>query len=482
METQADRVVQFLETFCTLGGSFLGQPFEVLPFQEEIIRKIYETDEQGRRIVRTALVGLPRKNAKSTLVAALCVYGLIADDADKAPVVIAAAGDRQQARLVHDEIKRMILSSPELAAVCVVHRNEIRCTRNGGTCRVVSADAGLQQGLNPSMVVVDEYHVHKSSELFDALTLGSATRNQPLNIVISTAGFDLESPLGKLYRYGRKVESGEVEDRSFTMVWHGPDDNEEYDANDPEVWEKFNPAWHHFLNHDDFASAHRRTPTAPFTRFRLNGWTATADHWLPTGVFEALASDRRLEPGERILLGFDGAWQSDSTALVAVTLDEEGPRHLEVVGCWEKPDDQHAQGWRTPIHEVEATIREAFEKYSVAALLADPWRWEQTLAMLADEGFPVIEFPTGSVQRMTQATQATYDAIVDGGLTHTGDPQLVRHFQNCHLKEDARGARIMKDRRGSTKKIDLAVASLIAFHSSATWREEAPAESQLLVL
>jgi len=128
------------------------------------------------------------------------------------------------------------------------------------------------------MVVVDEYHVHKSSELFDALTLGSATRNQPLNIVISTAGFDLESPLGKLYRYGRKVESGEVEDRSFTMVWHGPDDNEEYDANDPEVWEKFNPAWHHFLNHDDFASAHRRTPTAPFTRFRLNGWTATADH------------------------------------------------------------------------------------------------------------------------------------------------------------------------------------------------------------
>jgi phage terminase large subunit-like protein len=83
---------------------------------------------------------------------------------------------------------------------------------------------------------------------------------------------------------------------------------------------------------------------------------------------------------------------------------------------------------------------------------------------------------------MTQATQATYDAIVDGGLTHTGDPQLVRHFQNCHLKEDARGARIMKDRRGSTKKIDLAVASLIAFHSAANWREEALAESQLLVL
>ena len=94
MTTQADRVVEFIETFCTLGASHLGQPFKVLPFQRDIIEKIYVTDDQGRRIVRTACVGLPRKNAKTTLAAALCVYGLIADPADTAPVVIAAAGDR----------------------------------------------------------------------------------------------------------------------------------------------------------------------------------------------------------------------------------------------------------------------------------------------------------------------------------------------------------------------------------------------------
>ena len=68
---QGDRVIEFIETFCTLGGSYLGKPFEVLPFQREIIEKIYKTDEEGKRIVRTALVGLPRKNAKSTLAAAL---------------------------------------------------------------------------------------------------------------------------------------------------------------------------------------------------------------------------------------------------------------------------------------------------------------------------------------------------------------------------------------------------------------------------
>ena len=480
MKTQAERVIRFISEYATLGGSYVGQPFKVLPFQREIIEAIYRTDDEGRRIVRTALIGLPRKNAKSTLVAALCVYGLIADPSDAAPVVIAAAGDRAQARLVHDEIKRMILASPELSAVCEVFRNEIRCSRNGGVAKVVSADAGLQHGQNPSLICVDEYHIHANSDLYEALNLASATRNQPLTIVISTAGYDLESPLGKLYRYGRRVESGEVDDPSFAFIWHGPGDAEEYDANDPEVWQRFNPAWPHFLNHDEFHSAHLRTPTAPFVRYRLNGWTATANHWLPSGVFEGLSSDRRLEPGERVVLGFDGGWGGDSTALVAVTVDE--PRHLEPIACWEKPDDQHAQGWRTPVHEVEAAIVDAFDRFTVVELAADVWRWEQTLQSLAERGYPVTEFPTGSVQRMTQSTQAMYDAVTDGLISHDGDPQLVRHFANCHLYEDARGARIRKDRRGSTRKIDLAVASLIAYHRAVQWREDAHAEAQILVL
>jgi hypothetical protein len=77
-------------------------------------------------------------------------------------------------------------------------------------------------------------------------------------------------------------------------------------------------------------------------------------------------------------------------------------------------------------------------------LAADPWRWEQTLQELSDLGYPVVEFPTGSVQRMTKATQLMYDAITDGLFTHDGSPQMTRHFRNCHLKEDARGSRVTK--------------------------------------
>lgn len=118
MHTQGDTVIDFLETFLTLGGSFYGEPFELLDFQKDIIRDIYKTDENGKRLHKTYLLGLPRKNAKTTLAAALGVYHLIADGADKSPSAIAAAGDRQQARLVFDEVRRMITMSPDLAEVC----------------------------------------------------------------------------------------------------------------------------------------------------------------------------------------------------------------------------------------------------------------------------------------------------------------------------------------------------------------------------
>ena len=84
---------------------------------------------------------------------------------------------------------------------------------------------------------------------------------------------------------------------------------------------------------------------------------------------------------------------------------------------------------------------------------------------------------------MTQATQLAYDAIVDGTITHDGNPALIRHVQNAVLREQAgRGSRLTKDRRGSTKKIDLCIASIIALHRAAFWRDEAPSETQLLVI
>ncbi len=481
MKTQGDKVCEFLETFLTLGGSWYGQPFEVLPFQREFINDMYLVDDEGKRLRRTYLLGWPRKQSKSEVAAALSLYHLIADQSDSAPLAIGAAASRDQARIIFDEARRMVQMSPDLSEVIDVYRSELKCNLNGGTFKVVSADAGNLQGLGASFTVIDEFHVHKNMDLFDALTLGSGARNEPLTLVISTAGHDLESPLGELYRYGRKIESGEVVDPSFGFHWVGPGDHEVVDHTDPEVWAKFNPAWDHFMNKGEMESAFLRTHEAAFRRYRLNQWTAAETAWLPDGVFEDLATDRRLEPGERVVLGYDGAWQNDATALVACSIDE--PRHLEIIGLWEKPEGKHGMGWRTPVAEVKETILEAFETYSVVELAADPWKAEMMLQELSDEGMPVIEWSTNSTQRMQQATQLAYDLIIDGKISHDGNPALIRHFRNAVLREDPRrGSRLTKDRRGSTKKIDVAIASIIALHRASFWRDDAAPQSQLLVL
>lgn len=476
--SSASSVIDFIETFLTLGKSHLGKPFILSRWQREVLHDIYRLRDDGRRLHRSYLLGLPRKNGKSQLGAALALYHLIADTADSAPEVYSAAGDRAQARLVFTEAARMVTSSPDLSEVCAVYRNEIRCHLNGGRYTAVSAEAGLQQGLNPSFVVMDEYHVHKNADLFEALTLGSAARNQPLTLTISTAGYDSESPLGRLYEHGRRVRAGEVDDPTFGMTWYGPPDDAEFDASDEELWARCNPAFHEFQNVDEFRSAFAMTPESAFIRYRLNGWTTSESAWLPAGSWLECESDRRLADGDRVILGFDGAWKGDSTALVACSLDDG--HHLEVLGVWEAPiGDPH---YRTPVDEVKRTIRDACQRFQVRELAADPYRFEQTLLELADEGLPVVEYPTNSVARMVPATTAFYEAVVDRRISHDGNLALTRHLSNAVLKEDARGGRITKENRGSKKHIDLAVASVIAHHRAVAYREEVSSEAQIFVL
>jgi len=482
MVDEAEKVIKFIETFLTLGHSFLGQPFKLLPFQKDVIRDIYAPDSNGLRKRRTYILGLPRKNGKSQLGAALALYHLIGDRHDSAPQVISAAGDRAQARLVFDEASRMVQMSPELSEACVVLRNEIRCKHNHGVYKAVSADAGLQQGLNPSFVVFDELHVFKNSDLFDALTLGSAARRSPLTLVISTAGFDLDSPLGVLYQAGLRVDGhmingvaqkGEEDRPAYGMSWFGPTlsdmQSEAWDHRDPLVWRKHNPAWGIMPNpEEEFRAALNQTHESAFIRYRLNGWTTSANAYLPAGAWAALTNEgRKLQGREEVVLGFDGAWKGDSTALVAVALDDF---HIEVLGHWEAPTND--PDWRTPAPEVELAIIQAMEKYKVRELVADPYRFEQSLLRLQDEfRAPLMEYPTNVRSRMIPATGGFYQAVMDGIISHDGDPALARHLANAVLKETPSGGYVTKEYKASSKHIDLAIASIIAVERARKWRE-----------
>jgi len=476
--TKGPTVSKFCSRFLTLNGSFSGQPFVPLPWMDELLDDIFTINpDTGRRQFRTYLLGVPRKNAKSTIAAAVAVYQLIMDRSDAEPQIIIAASTRDQARIIYAMARGMIEGNPDLASICKIHRNEITNTETGGVLKVVSAEAGSVHGLNPSTVVIDEYHAHRNDELYVALNTGSAMRLEPLTVVISTAGYDLDSPLGKLYQIGRKVQSGEIDDPSFGMTWYGPKEDEVFEITDESVWERFNPSWE-LMNLDEFRSTQMHTAESEFVRYRLNGWTATQDAWLPAGVWDSCyVPGRTLVDGDSVVIGFDGAFAGDCTAIVAVRLED---LHIEPLHLWERPDGDKM--WRTPISDVDAALRAAFERFKVRELVADPYFFQQTLQTLEDDGFPVTEFPTNGT-RMTPPTKTFFDAVLDKELSHNGDPALSRHVSNTQLKQDARGSRIGKEYRSSSRHIDLTVAAVIALGRARAWREqEQPRESTIHLL
>jgi phage terminase large subunit-like protein len=199
-----------------------------------------------------------------------------------------------------------------------------------------------------------------------------------------------------------------------------------------------------------------------FVRYHLGMWTTVAERWLPAGAWEACEQTGPVPDGTEVILGFDGSFNGDSTALTVVSCPSEDGElpHVDVAEAWERPDSLVGE-WRVPILEVEDAIRAACRRWDVREIVCDPYRWARTYQVLEDEGLPIVEFPQ-SPARMIPATTRYYEAVVNQQLTQSGDPRLARHLSNCAIKTDNRGSRLTKEHRHSTRRIDLAVAAVMA--------------------
>jgi phage terminase large subunit-like protein len=333
---------------------------------------------------------------------------------------------------------------------------------------VLSSEAFTKEGLSPTLVVYDELHAAPNRELFDVMTLGMGARREPLMLAITTAGVKTDqtgqdSVAYNLYQYGQRVAKGELVDDSFMMAWwEAP-----MDANHriPETWAMANPAFGDLNSVEDFESAVKRTPESEFRTKRTNAWVSSSQAWLPSGAWELRNEDRPVDPDTEVILGFDGSFSGDASVIIGVTV-EENP-HIFMVKAWEKQVTDR-DDWRVDTQEVEQEIIEACNRYKVREIACDPFRWQRSMQVLQDMGLPIVEWPSTSAARMIPACAKFYDAVVQEKLTHDGNPLLARHISNAVIKTDRLGPRIVKEHRGSPRKIDAAVASIIAFDRATT--------------
>jgi len=467
--------VRFIEAFCRHSiDEWAGQPLRLAPWQRTLLNDLMASGPDGLRRHRIGYVGLPRKNGKSTLGAALALYGLLADGEPGAEVY-SCAGDRRQAEIVFGEAKRMVAADPDLRQVVKVARYHLEGPGHA-IYRVLSADAALQQGLNPSLVIFDEVHVQPDEDLWDAMTLGSGTRRQPLIVGLTTAGFDESTLAYRLFDYGRSVEAGVVDDPTFCFRWWAAPPDAPY--RDPASWALANPALSGpgaFLKEDDFAVSVRTTTEAPFRRFRLNQWTEAPEVWLPVGAWDACRSALELDPRRPVTVGIDLALTHDTTAVVVAQRQAE--RIVLRARFWANPfPPGHSQhdDWELDVRAVMDLLRTVRKEFPVAAaridgrtrdgpaFCYDPWGFREAANILWDEGLAMIEVPQTN-ERLGPATRAFYDAVVDRRIVHDGDPVLAQHLRNVSaLPLGDYGWRLRKITRTSSRKIDGAIAAVMA--------------------
>jgi phage terminase large subunit-like protein len=475
---RAELAIQFVEAFGVITKDSVagraGSRLELREWQRDIIRNIYATDEEGNYLRRTALAGLPRKNGKSALASHLAVFDTFFGPAGGETYSVAST--RDQARIVFNEAKKIVEMHPELRDSTKLYRDAIEIPDKGAVYRVLSAEAGAVEGLNSTAVWLDELHSFPNRKMYDVMSLSMAARGGKAHLVaITTAGVKMDSTgrdsiAYSLYQYGQTVARKEVDDESFWMAWwEAP---EEMDHKDPETWKLANPGFGDLNDRADFESAVKRTPEAEFRTKRTNFWASSQTAWLPAGAWENCAGDATIHPDDDIILGFDGSFSGDASVIVAATIPKDDePVKVSLVKAWEKDLTIHDDNWRVDIAEVEQAILDFCQEHpNVREVACDPFRWQRSMEVLQDKGVPILEWPSTSARRIVPACAKFYDAVMENRLVHDNNGLLARHLSNAVTKIDNLGIRIVKDQRNSPRKIDAAVAAVIAVDRALTGR------------
>jgi phage terminase large subunit-like protein len=450
------------------------------------------------------LVLLPKGNGKTTLVAALAVYHLLVQQ--KNAECFIGAADKEQADEMYRFAAHYCEAHPEIRKLTTVRRStrEIRSKKDRGFIRVLASDqsksGGKRHSFNPTLALIDELHAHDNDNLYVALRSALFKAKGRL-IVISTAGHDQETVLGKLRlsfhqidtKGGTVVEGLEVDDMGqlyddrdgFLRIAISASGNsamlewaleEHMDwQNDDALVKRVNPA--SFVNEDSIRDAREAPGITPwqFARYRCNIWTVGEEYWLPPGVWEGLHETfdpyEDIPQGADVVAALDMARYQDVAAITCVYLATnpqvipseqcEGKVWLEYVrqGSYEQP---------VPYGEIKKAIRDLDSRFNLICSF-DPRYSDQMGEELEAEGITMVKFPQGN-ERMCPASMNLYRAIVDGRLrwckNHPNAGILTRHVRAGVQDEISRDLWRLVKRKGRGPAIDGLIALAMAWQTA----------------
>ncbi|WP_447639571.1 terminase large subunit [Pandoraea norimbergensis] len=467
----------------------------------------FRNREGGRRFT-SALFAVARKNAKSTLAAAILLYCQCCEDEPGAQV-ISAATTFPQASIIFGVAKKMVERTADLrdAFGLQVWAKAISRLETGGSFKPIHAKASTQDGLNPSHVGLDEIHAHKSADLLNVLTSAAGARSNPLWLYTTTEGYTNPGPWAEIRQFAKKLLHGVFGTTAdhFLVVFYAVDEEDQAagikadDDFDESAWIKANPlmdANPHLLNairKEAIEAKQMPSKHAEFKIKRLNRPSAAATAWVNLQKWNQCdgAVDLDALVGEPCWGGLDLASTSDIAAfrLVwkvdgkyytwgrrwvpsnAVALRTERgtvPYQAWVTGGLLTQTD----GDITDYEVIEQEILSENERFNIQNIAYDPWNASDLVNRLVAAEVPMIQFIQGP-KSYHPAMQAAERAYIAGNLAHGGDPVLTWCASNLIARRDA-NLNMAPDKKNSADKIDDMVALLMAIGLTVGESKEEP--------
>ncbi|ERT57171.1 putative phage terminase, large subunit [Megasphaera vaginalis (ex Srinivasan et al. 2021)] len=486
----ADYAVMFIEQLCHTKGTWAGKPFELIDWQEQIIRDLFGViKKNGYRQFSTAYIEIPKKQGKSELAAAMALL-LTCGDGEERAEVYGCAADRNQAKIVFDVAVDMVRFCPALSkrVKILASQKRLEYLPTHSFYQVLSADVANKHGFNTHGVIFDELHTQPNRKLFDVMTKGSGdARMQPLFFLITTAGNDTHSICYEQHEKALDIMSGRKIDSTFYPVIYGADESEDW--TDPAVWKKANPSLGITVGIDKVKAACDSAKQNPgeenaFRQLRLNQWVKQSVRWMPMDRWDACSfavSEDDLE-GRICYGGLDLSSTTDITAFVLVfppqdeedkysilpyfwvpedTLDLRVKRDHVPYDLWERQGLlMTTEGNVVHYGFIEKFIEELGTRFNIREIAFDRWGAVQMVQNLEGMGFTVVPFGQG-FKDMSPPTKEFMKLTLEGRIAHGGHPVLRWNMDNIFIRTDPAG-NIKADKEKSTEKIDGAIATIMA--------------------
>ena len=480
-------------------GVLAGQPIELTDFQLFIVGNLFcwKDKETGLRRFKKAYIQLARKNAKSQLLALITSYVCFLGD-EQEECYIAGWG-REQSSIVYNEILSQIRGCELLRGKYKDSYGRITHLRSGSIIQPLSKEARKTgDGKHPSLAVIDEYHAHETSEIYDIMVSGMVGRENPLIVIITTAGLDMSRPCYTEYLYTSKIldPSNPVEnDEYFVMICElEPDD----DIKDERNWIKANPivATYEegmaFLRSELRAALDVPEKMRSFLTKNMNRWVDQKDNgYLALSDWNACGVDALPELTDHIC--FVGIDLSSSIDLTSVSFEfplKDGSYAVfnhsfmpeETLKARMKTDKVRydlwvEQGWITVTPGAVVDYRfimkyimdQAKQRgWTIREICYDPWSATMFAQEMEAEGYTVVEIRQG-IKTLSAATKSIRELTLQRKIIHDRNPVLAWAISNAVVRQD-HNENIMLDKDKSTNRID-PIASLINAHVRAMMYE-----------